>query len=270
MIDFIQGQRFWEIADMVYYPEGAKDCNPLENTFCPCALKERNIIYTHTMYVKQLFEIIKKIPVKFVIITHNCDENVDNSYVVPDNVVMWYSQNVNVNHPKIESIPIGLENDKWFKNLHKKEKIEIKLKEPKKYKNLVYLNSNVKTNPKERQLLYDLFGNVSWVTVDRGINGQRFNEYIDNIYNHQFVFCPDGNGIDTHRLWETLYLGSIPIVKKSINTWFYNEMPILYVDNWDEINETLLFNIWNMFDGNEWNRDMLTFEYWKNKIMSFA
>ena len=90
MIDWITGEKFVGVADMVYYPEGVKDCNPLENTFCPCALKEKNIVYTHTLYVRQLFEEIKKIPVKFVVVTHNCDENINESYLpLPDNVIRW-------------------------------------------------------------------------------------------------------------------------------------------------------------------------------------
>jgi len=267
MIDWITGEKFVGVADFVYYPEGVKDCNPLVNTFCYCDLKETNIVYTHTMYVRQLFDAIRKLKSKFIVVTHNCDENVNDASILPDNVIKWYSQNVNVNHPRIQSIPIGLENDKWFKNLHKKDKMEAKLRMPKNNKNLVYLNSNVKTNPKERQPLYDLFEKKRWVTSEKGVNGKGFDEYIDNIYNHKFVFCPDGNGIDTHRLWETLYLGSIPIVRMGVNVRFYSRLPILYVDRWKDVDEGLLNDMFHSFEKQVWDKDMLTFEYWKNKIL---
>ena len=43
-----------------------------------------------------------------------------------------------------------------------------------------------------------------------------------------------GNGVDTHRLWEIAYLGSIPIVKR--DTWSlslkYLNLPLEYVDDW--------------------------------------
>ena len=272
MIDWIQGEKFVKIADLVFYPEGVKDCNPLENTYCPCALKEHNIVYTHTLYVKQLFEEIKKVrKCKFIVITHNCDVNVDSTFEVPDNVLHWFTQNVNVIHPKIESIPIGLENDKWFKGIRKKEKMEAKLRMPKNIKNLVYLNSNVKTNPKERQPLYDLFGKASWVTSIHGVNGVGFDEYLDNIYNHRFVFCPQGNGIDTHRLWETLYMGVIPIVKSDINTGFYCDLPILYVPRWEDVCESMLIEIADAYSNpDDINNEMLTFTYWKNKIRNYV
>jgi transposase len=34
---------------------------------------------------------------------------------------------------------------------------------------------------------------------------------------YRYVLCPRGNGIDTHRFWETLYKGNLPVVTES--TW---------------------------------------------------
>ena len=44
---------------------------------------------------------------------------------------------------------------------------------------------------------------------------------------HRFVACPEGNGIDTHRFWETLYRGSIPIITDSpfARNWQELEVP---------------------------------------------
>jgi hypothetical protein len=268
MTDYITGDKFIGIGDFVYAPESNdKDCNPLTNTFCHCALRQKNIIYTHTMYVKSLFDNIRGLKAEFVIVTHNCDTNVDETFDLPSNVKMWYSQNVNVKHPRIHSIPIGLENNKWFKVLGKKDKMKRKLLSRKFAKNLVYLNVNVNTNPAERVPVYDYFYDKPWVTVERGVNGKGFDEYIDNIYNHKYVPCPRGNGIDTHRLWETLYMGSIPIVKKDINTWFYNALPILYVNDWTDVTEELLEDMYGMYVDGDYNREMLEFKYWKNLIL---
>ena len=38
-------------------------------------------------------------------------------------------------------------------------------------------------------------------------------EYERDLLTSNFVLCPEGNGIDTHRVWEALYSGSIPIVR---------------------------------------------------------
>lgn len=133
-------------------------------------------------------------------------------------------------------------------------------------RNWVYMNHNIKTNPKERQHLYDLFKDEIWVTAENGTNGNGFDRYMDNIYNHRFVICPRGNGIDTHRFWECLYMNSVPIVKKDINNWFYNDLPVLYVNNWEELNEELLIDMWDIYKDGKYDKKKLTFEYWKNKI----
>ena len=49
-----------------------------------------------------------------------------------------------------------------------------------------------------------------------------------------FVVCPRGNGLDTHRVWEALYLGAIPIVKKSEYFAALRGWPVWIVESWDE------------------------------------
>lgn len=268
MLDFITGDKFMKVGDFTYSLNFKNDCNKIPNTLELCCLKEKSIVYTHTMYVKQLFELIKNIDKQFVIVTHNCDEQVD--FEPPSNVIRWFAQNVAIEHTRIESIPIGLENDKWFVGLKKKQKIIGKFSQQKLYRNLVYMNHNVNTYPGERNVSYYLFENKEWVTARRGINGEGYDEYIDDVYNHKYVICPRGNGIDTHRLWECLYLGAIPIVKRDINNWFYNDLPILYVARWEDVTEELLNTVWPKFVQHTWNWKKLTFKYWEDKIRSYA
>ena len=266
----IQGQKFIGLADFTFAPaeRDKGDYDNLRNTFDVNKLKDRNLVYTHTFYVKRFFDVIRDIPKEFVVITHNGDTNVDESFIMPDNVIKWYSQNVNVVNPKIESIPIGIENDRWFKKIPKKELMSEKLKTKRQYKNLVYMNFNINTNPLKREEPYMILKNKPYITTDMQRNGYAFNHYLDNLYNHKYVVCPEGNGMDTHRFWETLYMGSIPIVVKNINNWFYNDLPVLFVNRWSDVNKELLHTMWNMFENGEWNIDKLNFEYWKNIIIN--
>ena len=136
-MDFIQGERFIEIADFTYAPElrSRDDYMKLPNTYYWKTVKPVNIIYTHSMYVKQLFEEIVGHLEKFVVITHNGDNNIDGTYVVPGNVIHWFAQNVIIDHPRIEALPIGLENNMWFRALRKRDRMIIKTYEPKEHKN---------------------------------------------------------------------------------------------------------------------------------------
>ncbi len=268
MIDYITGERFITLADYTFSPtkKVSGDYDNLPNTLNLIDLKDKDIIYTHTLYARELMEIIQYVNKSLIIVSHNSDVNI--GFSPPDNVIKWFSQNVNIINPKIESIPIGLENERWLPAVHKKEKMMTKFQQTRNYRNLVYMNHNISTNPSARLKPYQLFEGKPWVTSVRGVNGNGFDEYLDNIYNHKFVICPRGNGLDTHRLWETLYMGSIPIVKKDINNWFYNDLPIYYVDNWEEVTEELLNSAFPSYYHCEWDDTKLTFEYWKNKILN--
>ena len=93
-----------------------------------------------------------------------------------------------------------------------------------------------------------------------------FDRYIENIHSHKFVLCPEGNGTDTHRTWETLYTGSIPIEKRNLNNRFYQDLPICFVDNWSEISESFLENEYYRIKNSTWNLEKLDFNFWKSKI----
>jgi len=284
MLDYISGEKFKAVADFTFAPliKLGGDYDNLVNTFKVDLLKDQNIVYTHTMYVDLLFDVISKLDKKFVIITHNSDCSIEDFGIaqndgggkrkivkifnIPKNVIKWYSQNVNTLNEKVESIPIGLENNRWFTGVRKKEKMINLLNATKQYKNLVYMNHNVGTNPDKRTRVYQILEHQPWVTVEKGWNGHGFDEYIKDVYNHKYVICPEGNGIDTIRFWETLYMGSVPVVKKNINNWFYNALPILYVNEWEDVTKELLDNMWGIFEDSDWDGKELNFSYWRDKI----
>jgi len=268
-MNFITGDKFKGIADYTFSSKDkiVDDYDSLVNTLNMTTVKRNAVVYTHTGYVKELFALLKEYPSKYVhVVSHNSDINVDESFELPQNVVKWYTQNVNVEHPRIISIPIGLENDRWFKRLAKKQVMMQLLQQPKQIKNLVYLNHNIATNIKERLNVYQLFENKNFVTSQRGRNGAHFNDYITNVYNHRFVLCPQGNGMDTHRTWETMYMGTIPIEKRNKNNAFYKDFPICFVDEWDEITENFLLCEYERIKAMLFDRNKLEFKYWNNLI----
>ena len=269
-IDFVVGEKFYDIANSIFSsnsPEnGNDDYNQLQNTFNIDNHKEYNIVYLHTMYKNQFFDYIRNMNKKFIIITHNSDINIDSVSNLPDNVIKWYSQNVNCKDDRLYSLPIGLENSRWFPNVKKQDLILNKLSENKNIKNLVYMNHNMATNIKERRSPYRLLQDKSFVTTEFGENGKNFENYIDNVYNHKFVICPMGNGIDTHRKWETLYLKTIPIEKRCINSSYYEDLPICLVESWEEITEEFLEREYSRITNSHWNLDKLHMWYWQNEI----
>jgi len=266
-MDFITGEKFKEIANSVFTPNeiARDDYYKYPNTFNIEGNKLGDIIYTHTMYIPELFKILFFINGDFIVISHNSDVNIG-EIEIPGSVKKWYSTNVNYKHPKLESIPIGIENDRWMKKVDKKWFMIQQHIKKRDNKNLVYMNHNISTNPIKRLNLYQMFENKRWVTSERGKNGNDFAQYIGQMYSHKFMVCPEGNGMDTHRMWECLYMGTIPIVKKSINNSFYVDLPICFVDDWDDVTKSFLESEYDRIQNISWDKEKLTFNYWENKI----
>jgi hypothetical protein len=188
-MDWIQGERFINLAKFTYAPfyKSGDDYDGLKNTLDLDLLQDEDIIYTHLCYVKSLFSLMSSTHKHYTLISHNGDISIDSSFKWNNNLDHWFTQNVNINMPLfIESLPIGLENERWFKGLKKKQRMEGLLTKPKQNKNLVYMNHDIKTNSVKRYIPYYLLENKAWVTSQHGVNGKDFDNYISNIYNSKY------------------------------------------------------------------------------------
>jgi len=85
---------------------------------------------------------------------------------------------------------------------------------------------------------------------------------------YMFVVSPFGHGFDCIRTFEALCLGCIVIMKKSFLDIIYEDLPILLVDNWEDINEKLLESYLLEYPNKKFNYDKLKFEYWVNLVNS--
>lgn len=85
-----------------------------------------------------------------------------------------------------------------------------------------------------------------------------------------FVICPFGNGLDTHRTWEVLCLGRIPIIPKSELNVLFEGLPVVEMDDsdWKKLSSSFLekeyAKIVSKWDTYMWEK--LTLQYWVNKI----
>jgi hypothetical protein len=185
---------------------------------------------------------------------------------------VWFATNMGHVNPKLTGLPIGITNNTKestdhvvFGNTCIMQEVS---ERPRTINNLVYMNFLISTYPLERQVCYDTFVGKPWVTVGQSEKTleARKNLLID-IRNHMFVLCPRGNGVDTHRLWETLYMGSIPIVKRDVAFNDVLDLPILFVNEWTEITEDFLLAEYERIATTKWNMKKLSFSYWKERIL---
>jgi len=87
-----------------------------------------------------------------------------------------------------------------------------------------------------------------------------------NLVKYTFVLSPFGCGMDCHRTWETLCLGSIPIVRAPNFQQLFSDLPVLIVNEWSEVTQDLLDKTIETFKTMEFNYDKLTLQYWVKQI----
>jgi len=187
------------------------------------------------------------------------------------NCKFWFTVNKNFETERLISLPLGIPNNNpeiplFFGNIE--IMLEI-MEKPRMLKNLVYMNFSINTCTVEREGCYQYFNDKEWVSKGtnlQSLEGRR--SFLEDIRNHKFVLCPRGNGIDTHRLWEALYMGSIPIVKNHISYTEFHDLPILFVNEWTDITEVFLENKYKEINERSWNMDKLKFSYWKERILN--
>jgi hypothetical protein len=170
-----------------------------------------------------------------VIITHNSDNCVDQNLVDRyPNVKHWFGVNVVNDDHRLHTLPIGLANSQYA---HGHIPTLVKHMDQPKTK-LCYLNLDTNTNSKVRTPIVKYFQDQKWLTL---AHRKSYDQYLKELSSHKFAIVPPGNGPDTHRAWECLYLGVIPIVIKSTHSsLMYDNLPCLQVDKWEEITQDML------------------------------
>ena len=94
-------------------------------------------------------------------------------------------------------------------------------------------------------------------------------DYRKKLINYMFVACPEGNGIDTHRFWEALYLNVIPVTtNKNFYSQFEN-LPILAINKWEDLGSFSEDDLNLFYQKNKHKFKLIKYiwiDYWKKHI----
>ena len=258
---YISGDTFRKHADHVY-DESIK-LNPKN-------VKINDTVFISSTLVDTFFkEIHPLIDNEYILISHNSDRNITQEEIkyLDNKILHWFAQNLEGKNNKISVIPIGLENLRYqlngvlsdFQTTENIEKSKITL-----------LSFNVVTNNKERKKVLEALKNNRFIENN---NFGNHKEYFEELKKYKFNLCPEGNGLDTHRIWESLLALAIPVMLR--NTFTENlaslNFPIMLLDEWED------FNSFSIEDLNKYYKketasksffDIVSYEYWLNKIKS--
>jgi len=228
-----------------------------------CVKKVKNIMVKvdYIRYFEK--EILPHIKTPFTLVTHLSDFQVNSTHIeilLNPYLKHWYAQNVNFDFPKLTSIPIGLE-DIFFSRTNVSKILELSQQKPKK-KHLIYINCG-NTHPSRPTMLKKLI-DMGYKTFPR----TSWDNYIDIIAESKFVFCPRGNGIDTHRFWETYAANSIPIIlKKYYIERDFPDATMLVINDVSELTPEFLEQKYNELSKvYNYDKKYLSIDYWQSSL----
>jgi hypothetical protein len=231
----IYGEKIQNIADIVVGNKSSLNFNP-NNIFFSKEMKsihelndisKYNSIFIFTHDLEDFYNKFGDQLSSKIIISHNSDHEI--RYI--KNVKLHLAQNCLIKNNKLLSIPIGIENTQWFDHniFHKIRKSKII-----KTKN-IYFYFNLNTHPSRLTCYNKLKDKLEWNTK------RNKEDYFMELASHKYAICPRGNGLDTHRIWECLYLDVIPIIIEEDDLKIDN-LPIIILKDWE-----LIDNVYNMF-----------------------
>lgn len=225
-------------------------------------IRQSKVLFVATHLLDDVLDKCFEIINANILITGDSDANITEDRILPPSVKIWLAQN-SILPPSFRNyvIPIGLE-DASYGRLGLKFHYRIRRK---KKLNKVFIPPMSPTNP-IRNLVQNLKTTPEIEIESEYLNAFR---YVHKIRKYRFTLCLEGNGFENHRIWETLYFNSFPVM---LRTPFSENLlglglPILIIDSLDSVNATLLsahFLKNEAFDSREY--EVLWMDYWKMLI----
>jgi len=251
--DFVTGERFAEFGDVAFFKREYVDDYP------SVRLHTKHLVFVDEPIDETIKEVVGSgkvffikpdwldsfikdfLPLvnhEFVLLTHMSDLGAGTMEALLTNSKMrrWYGCNMRPTI-KTKSVPLGLENVDMWQRTNVTQLVRARTNRKSK---MLYVYFNINSNIRIRtEAVKQLNGN--------GFKMQKrdeWSEYIDELSRYKFCASPEGNGIDTHRMWECLYLGVIPIVIKTpeLYSW-YSDLPILWITSFEQVTRNFLENV---------------------------
>jgi hypothetical protein len=275
--DFILGKVF-EMEDIITQDRYLQVCNKYPDTI---QYSKVDHFYEPSVWRGKYYNI--SIAHRPVLVSSHGDRPVNKSIIEQLRspvIKKWFTTNADCYDDLVEGIPHGLTNDCDDTPIHHilgNQDIlrEVLLKE-KQYKNTAYMNFSFYTNYHIRSSVWNTFINKDFIKakycLPENMNLIDRKAYLEDVADSKFIICPEGSGIDTVRVWESLYCRSIPIVKRhKAMRYFEGRLPILWIDDWSDVESRFyLEKHFEQIMDSHWDLDILKMGYWEKRFSSIS
>lgn len=229
--------------------------------------------------------ILPKLSVPFVLVSGDSDLPINtnslngslNTLLESPLLVAWFAQNRDFDHPKLHSLPIGINlHNLWSNPLQWGGGFILPTLQELQIQNIaqnarplaqripkIFCNWHFSIDRADRKACYEqidhsaCFFQPDPLPVDQTWQAQA---------QYQFVLSPHGAGLDCHRTWEALLLGCIPIVKQAKLNDLFKDLPVIVVEDWKEINESFLRDAFERLSSKSFKNEKLYMQYWKKQL----
>ena len=255
--EFLSAEQYMKCCDQVWSTDrrSSREVNRARSL-------QGSLLYAKRDHVETLFTLLGHRRARIALVTAEADESVGSAEKIPSQIASWFS--TNACHPDVFPLPLGLGNS-YCKVTAKADLLATVAGMPK--VGLLYVNFRPETNPDVRVPLWNSYESSEWNGVMTRHPGNVSQvDYVTAMASHRFVLCPRGNGIDTHRMWETLYVGSIPVVERHPALESFSDLPILFVDRIDGITRNFLEESYGKMTSGNWNWEKLFLPWWRERF----
>ena len=187
---------------------------------------------------------------------------------IPGSVKALFLQNSFISdNQTIYTLPIGLENFRWGVNGNPKLLKKISFTA---VRDEVLIGPFGKTHPVRNEVYKDFIERQGpWNVLP--MNRISPKKYAKIARSYRYAAAVRGNGIDTHRLWESLYRGIFPIVQEDAWSRSLGELglPLILIENWGTNTLIRKFDDLPRQSFNPNLLESLWMPYWEEKINSF-
>ena len=261
---YISGDGFRSQADYVW--EGNSPELPLER------IPPRSIVFCEGDKVDGFIEAIdKEHSGPFVLLLGNSDQNFDrrlSSLAAAPYISRIFAQNLLDEVPGVVALPIGLENA-WRAKHGRTRRFTVLRKRPARMRlHRIMWTFTVSTNSVQREEAAHALASLGVADYIGEVSPKT---HAANLRNYSFVASPPGNGEDTHRTWEAMYLGCVPIVLRSYMTESFEalNLPIWIVDSYQDLIGLTESDLAQKYSelGNRFQSSPLWLDYWRDEIL---
>jgi hypothetical protein len=200
---------------------------PEKTQFSYSQSQDGDWVFINGDYIDNFYSSMPFIATKrYYVIIHNSDRTFTQKDMdrLRKHIYHVYAINTNFSHPRLTTVPIGFADNQieflsTFRPISNQRDID------------VYINFKLQHNTEKRNECYETFKNNPKAVYRERVNVP---EYYNDLCRSKFVLCPEGTGIDTHRVYEAILCGATPVVLRNPLSNLYEKLPVCIVDKWTD------------------------------------